>query len=256
MLVDVPNEKRPLLLVGSLDDETNVYPDVLKEKSYRFDHLNNSVTEEVSYEEAPTYSSQVLQMKRALTDECRKYVERRFSNRSSALFCFFALLTASVGCDGDHFDILIVGELIKLSSYYSGRWVSQYSVDMMDSTIHVADERWCWGFVDYRSRVHRFPLLWKRKCPYECATWDASHPARSVRRRCNQAIWKDRRVRGRNPGGAERDFHVAQAGCAKGRDGNRVRMQTFRRQLPRTRQHFQWNVNAHKMADTMKGMNK
>ena len=141
VLVDVPNEKRPLLLVGSLDDETNVYPDVLKEKSYRFDHLNNSVTEEVSYEEAPTYSSQVLQMKRALTDECRKYVERRFSSRSSALFCFFALLTASVGCDGDHFDILIVGELIKLSSYYSGRWVSQYSVDMMDSTIHVADKR-------------------------------------------------------------------------------------------------------------------
>lgn len=116
---------------------------MLKEKSYRFDHLNNSVTEEVSYEEAPTYSSQVLQMKRALIGECRKYVERRFSNRSSALFCFFALLTASVGCDGDHFDILIVGELIKLSSYYSGRWVSQYSVDMTDSTIHVADKRWC-----------------------------------------------------------------------------------------------------------------
>ena len=47
----------------------------------------------------------------------------------------------SVGCDGDHFDILIVGELIKLSSYYSGRWVSQYSVDMTDSTIHVAHRR-------------------------------------------------------------------------------------------------------------------
>lgn len=33
-------------------------------------------------------------------------------------------------------------------------------------------------------------------------------------------------------------------------------LKTFRRQLPRTRQHFQWNVNAHKMADTMKEMNK
>lgn len=46
--------------------------------------------------------------------------------------------TTSVGCDGDHFDILIAGELIKLSSYYSGRWVSQYSVDMTDAAIHVA----------------------------------------------------------------------------------------------------------------------
>ena len=47
VLVDVPHETRPLILVGSLDDETNVYPDVLMEISYRFDHLNNSVTEEV-----------------------------------------------------------------------------------------------------------------------------------------------------------------------------------------------------------------
>lgn len=93
VLVDVPNQKRPLLLVGSLDDETNVYRDVLKEKSYRFDHLNNSVTEEVSFEEAPTYSSQVLQLKKALIDECRKYVEHRFSNRSSALFWFFSIFS-------------------------------------------------------------------------------------------------------------------------------------------------------------------
>ena len=84
MLVDVPNEKRPLLLVGSLDDETNVYQDVLKEKSYRFDHLHNSVTEEVSFEETPVYSSRVLQLKKLLIDECRKYVERRFSSRSNA----------------------------------------------------------------------------------------------------------------------------------------------------------------------------
>lgn len=138
VLVDVPNQKRPLLLVGSLDDETNVYQDVLKGKSYRFDHLNNTVTEEVSFEETPVYSSQVLQLKKALINECRKYVEHRFSSRSSALYSLFSrYLTNSVGCDGDHLDILIVGELIKLTSYYSGRWVSQYSVDMTDSAIHV-----------------------------------------------------------------------------------------------------------------------
>lgn len=34
-------------------------------------------------------------------------------------------------------EFFIVGEMVKLSSYYTGRWVSHYSVDLGITDIHV-----------------------------------------------------------------------------------------------------------------------
>ncbi|CBK22457.2 uncharacterized protein [Blastocystis hominis] len=141
----------------------------------------------------------------------------------------------SVGCDGDHFDILIVGELIKLSSYYSGRWVSQYSVDMTDSTIHIT------GIVSIAS--HYFEngnvrMNVRREMPPIQLSLSNGVATKLFER---IAAFEDEIQEGLNE-----IFTSLKQDALK----------TFRRQLPRTRQHFQWNVNAHKMADTMKGMNK
>ena len=45
----------------------------------------------------------------------------------------------SIGVNGYHVDIILVGELIRLSSYYTGRWISHYSLDVVDGSVHVAD---------------------------------------------------------------------------------------------------------------------
>jgi singapore isolate B (sub-type 7) whole genome shotgun sequence assembly, scaffold_2 len=47
------------------------------------------------------------------------------------------MLTDSVSVDGDHIDVLIVGEMIKLRNYYTGRWVSRYSLDVSENMIFV-----------------------------------------------------------------------------------------------------------------------
>ena len=44
--------------------------------------------------------------------------------------------------DGDHIDILIVGEMVKLRNYYTGRWVSRYSLDVSENMIFVR-VWWC-----------------------------------------------------------------------------------------------------------------
>lgn len=137
VLVDVPNRKSPLLLVGSLDDDSDIYQDVLGQKCYHFDHLSNTVTEELEFEDSTCVNEQMAQLRRSLIDECRKYVERRFTSRSNGLCACMRGVMTSVGSDGDHIDIVIVGEMVKLSSYYSGRWVSQYSVDLVGSSVHV-----------------------------------------------------------------------------------------------------------------------
>ena len=50
-----------------------------------------------------------------------------------------------MGVDGDHMDVIIAGEMIKLRSYYSGRWVSRYSSDVSSDTIHVSTHSLCNG---------------------------------------------------------------------------------------------------------------
>lgn len=48
-------------------------------------------------------------------------------------------MIGSIGVNGYHIDIILVGELIRLSSYYTGRWISHYSLDVVDGSVHVAD---------------------------------------------------------------------------------------------------------------------
>lgn len=48
-----------------------------------------------------------------------------------------------MGVDGDHMDVVIAGEMIKLRSYYSSRWVSRYSLDVSGETIHVEHSFLC-----------------------------------------------------------------------------------------------------------------
>lgn len=55
-------------------------------------------------------------------------------------------------------DIYIVGEMIKLSSYYTGRWVGQYSLDIVNNGIHVNDMFLCDAIDDW-SCGYSIPLL-------------------------------------------------------------------------------------------------
>ena len=87
-LVNVPDGNRPLLIVGTLDDESNVYSDNFNKKSYRFNHLNNSIEQEVEYEEIPASSSTVEQLKQFLYPEVRKYLSERFCKQSGAQYLF------------------------------------------------------------------------------------------------------------------------------------------------------------------------
>lgn len=43
----------------------------------------------------------------------------------------------SIGVDGYHIDVILVGELFRLPSYYTGRWVSHYSLDVVNGSAHV-----------------------------------------------------------------------------------------------------------------------
>lgn len=87
VLVDVEGSKKPLLLVGSLDDDSGVYPDVASCKCFQFDHLTNSVVQEVEYSE-PYCHETMSELKAGMIEEGKKYVNSRFCSRSGFLFVF------------------------------------------------------------------------------------------------------------------------------------------------------------------------
>lgn len=60
-------------------------------------------------------------------------------------------------------EFFIVGEMVKLSSYYTGRWVSHYSVDLGNSDIHVVFFIRSDHIVDWRSG-YSISLFRKWKC--------------------------------------------------------------------------------------------
>ena len=61
-----------------------MYSDSFTKKSYQFNHVNNSIEQEVEYEEIPASSSTVEQLKQFLYPEVRKYLSERFCKQSSA----------------------------------------------------------------------------------------------------------------------------------------------------------------------------
>ena len=87
VLVDVEGSKKPLLLVGSLDDERSVYPDVSNCRCFQFDHLTNAVVQEVEYSE-PDCHETMRELKTGMVEEGNKYVNSRFCSRSGFLFVF------------------------------------------------------------------------------------------------------------------------------------------------------------------------
>ena len=93
----------------------------------------------------PDCHETMRELKAGMIEEGNKYVNSRFCSRSGFLFVFKWDFIGSVGVDGDHVDVIIAGEMIKLRSYYSGRWVSRYSLDVSNNTIHVSKQSLCNG---------------------------------------------------------------------------------------------------------------
>lgn len=122
-------------------------------------------------------------------------------------------MTCSVGVDGDHIDVLFVGELIRLSSYYSGRWVSQYSIDVVGDTIQVG----CSALQSLpagRDRGHPLPLLREWQRPNGCAQ-GAEPGFAAVYSQCgSRGVQGDRILRGQSAGGSAGGVHVDEAGRA------------------------------------------
>ena len=85
VLVDVGGASRPLLLYGSVDDDSNVYSDVVEGKCYLFDHVQNMVESELDYSE-PLCQENMQKLYRSLIEEGKKYVETRFTRRSNILW--------------------------------------------------------------------------------------------------------------------------------------------------------------------------
>lgn len=141
MLIPVPNEERPIVLFGLMDDE-NVYSSTLSGKSYTYDHITNQVLQEVEANE-PYCDANLQSLRQEVIASGKKYVERRFLKSSGFLYVFYLLLSPlmhSVGVDGNHMDIVITGELNKLVSFYAGRWVSRYTLDLSSMQLHVGND--------------------------------------------------------------------------------------------------------------------
>ena len=85
VLVDVNGASRPLLLYGSVDDDSNVYSDVVDGKCYLFDHVHNTIESELDYSE-PLCQENMQALYRSLIEEGKKYVETRFTCRSNVLW--------------------------------------------------------------------------------------------------------------------------------------------------------------------------
>ena len=61
-----------------------MYSDSFTKKSYQFNHVNNSIEQEVEYEEMSASSNTLEQLKQFLYPEVRKYLSERFCKQSNA----------------------------------------------------------------------------------------------------------------------------------------------------------------------------
>ena len=137
VLVPVPDEERPIVLHGLMDDE-NIYQSSLSGKSYSYDHVTNQIIEEVEGSQ-PYCEKQTESIYTDVLSSGKKYIARRFHKNSGFLYILFFIFIfmCSVGVDGNHIDLIITAELNKLDSFYSGRWVSRYSIDSVESKLYV-----------------------------------------------------------------------------------------------------------------------
>ena len=84
VLVDVKDSSTHLVLVGSNDDASNVYYDVLNQRMYTFDHLDNTVVSEEEFQDGAVLEEDMKQLRDSLIQKSRMYIKERFSKRSGA----------------------------------------------------------------------------------------------------------------------------------------------------------------------------
>lgn len=92
VLVPVPDEERPIVLHGLMDDE-NIYQSSLSGKSYSYDHVSNQIIQEV--EGSQPYCDETMQsIRNDVLSSGKNYVTRRFLKNSGFLcdFDFFGHL--------------------------------------------------------------------------------------------------------------------------------------------------------------------
>ena len=83
VLVDVKDSSTHLVLVGS-NDASNVYYDVLNQRMYTFDHLDNAVVSEEEFQDGAVLEEDMKQLRDSLIQKSRMYIKERFSKRSGA----------------------------------------------------------------------------------------------------------------------------------------------------------------------------
>ena len=84
VLADTGDSETHLILVGSNDDASNVYYDVLNQRAYEFDHLNNAVVGEREFQDNAVLEEDMKQLRDSLIQKARMYIKERFSKRSGA----------------------------------------------------------------------------------------------------------------------------------------------------------------------------
>ena len=84
VLVDGKDSSTHLVLVGSNDDASNVYYDVLSQRMYTFDHLDNTVVSEEEFQDGAVLEEDMKQLRDLLIQKSRMYIKERFSKRSGA----------------------------------------------------------------------------------------------------------------------------------------------------------------------------
>lgn len=85
---------RILVLVGSNDDASNVYYDVLNQRMYTFDHLDNTVVSEEEFQDGAVLEEDMKQLRDSLIQKSRMYIkELLFKTLRS-------IVRVDVGCDG------------------------------------------------------------------------------------------------------------------------------------------------------------
>lgn len=84
VLVDAKDSSTHLVLVGSNDDASNVYYDVLNQRMYTFDHLDNAVVSEEEFQDGAVLEEDMKQLRDSLIQKSRMYIKERFSKRSGA----------------------------------------------------------------------------------------------------------------------------------------------------------------------------
>lgn len=83
-MVDTKDSDTRFILVGSNDDASNVYYDILNQRAYEFDHVNNTVVSEKEFQDDAVMEEDMKQLRDSLIQNARVYIKERFSKRSGA----------------------------------------------------------------------------------------------------------------------------------------------------------------------------